>query len=84
MQGHTIARMRTLDEAYAALLSIDPQTSVSKNFIRKLALTNKIPVVMAGRKRLLNFDALLDYLNSGCIATDSAPVAHGAIRRAGQ
>ena len=58
-----VARMRTLDEAYTALKQLDPNTAVSKYFIRRLALSGKIPTVMCGRKRLLNFDGLLAYLN---------------------
>ena len=58
-----VARMRTLDEAYTELKQLDPNTAVSKYFIRRLALSGKIPTVMCGRKRLLNFDGLLAYLN---------------------
>lgn len=56
-------RMRTLDECYNELVALDPHTSVSKHFIRQLAISKKIPCIMAGRKRLINFDKLLDYLN---------------------
>ena len=58
-----LSRMRTLDEAYTELKQLDPNTAVSKYFIRRLALSGKIPTVMCGRKRLLNFDGLLAYLN---------------------
>jgi excisionase family DNA binding protein len=59
----TLARMRTIDEAYSELKQLDPNTAVSKYFIRRLALSGKIPTMMCGRKRLLNFDGLLAYLN---------------------
>ena len=57
-----VARMRTVDEAYALLKELDPETSVSKNFIRRLALMGKIPVLNIGRRRLINFDLMLEYL----------------------
>ena len=60
----SFARMRTLDEAYRELKQLDSGTAVSKYFIRQLALSGKIPTVMCGRKRLINFDGLLDYLNA--------------------
>jgi excisionase family DNA binding protein len=55
--------MRTLDECYNELKALDPNTAVSKYFIRQLAISGKIPCIRAGRKRLINFDKLLDYLN---------------------
>ena len=59
----TPSRMRTLDECYNELKAIDPNTSVSKYFIRRLAVSGTIPCIMAGRKRLINFDKLLSYLS---------------------
>ncbi len=59
----TQPRMRTLDECYNELVAIDPNTAVSKYFIRRLAMSGTVPCIMAGRKRLINFDKLLAYLN---------------------
>ena len=64
----TLARMRTLDEAYNELKQLDGKTAVSKYFIRQLALSGKIPTVMCGRKRLINLDGLIAYLNDGVAA----------------
>lgn len=57
------SRMRTLDECYSELKALDPDTAVSKYFIRQLAISGKIPCIQAGRKRLINFDKLLSYLS---------------------
>lgn len=59
-----MVRMRLLDEAAQEIKKMDSDTAVTKNFIRGLALEGKIPCVMAGRKRLINFDALLTYLQN--------------------
>lgn len=59
----TQPRMRTLDECYKELKAVDPNTSVSKYFVRQLALSGKIPCIKAGRKRLINFDKLLVFLS---------------------
>ena len=59
-----LIRMRTLEECYEEIKKLDPNTCITKYFIRQLALNNKIPVIMAGRKRLINFDALLEYLEN--------------------
>lgn len=58
-----IPRMRLLREAAEEIKSVDPGTAVTPYFIRQLALEGKIKSVMAGRKRLINLDDLLRYLN---------------------
>lgn len=57
-----IPRMRTVKEAIEELKAIDPNTAVHEYFLRGLAKQNAIPVVWAGRKMLINFDKLLEYL----------------------
>ena len=63
--------MRTLDEAYNELKQLDGNTAVSKYFIRQLALSGKIPTVMCGRKRLINLDGLIAYLNDSAAAVNN-------------
>ncbi len=58
-----IPRMRLLKDAAAEVKKLDPRTAVTPYFIRKLAIEGKVKSTMAGRKRLINFDDLLDYLN---------------------
>lgn len=58
-----LARMRTLDECTKSIKEIDPNTAVTKNYIRTLALSGKIPTVMCGRKRLINLDGLIEFLS---------------------
>jgi len=41
------------------------KTGLAAHFIRQLVLQNKIVYVSAGRKYLLNYEKLLDYLNTG-------------------
>lgn len=77
-----LARMRTLDEAYAEIKRIDTETAISKYYIRTLALSGAIPVVMCGRKRLINLDALIEYLNTRPAAADTV-ISYSSIRRVG-
>lgn len=55
-------RMRTVHEAAQELRALDPDTAVSEYHIRQLALRGTLPIVRAGRKKLLNLDLLLEYL----------------------
>jgi excisionase family DNA binding protein len=75
-----LARMRLLDECYAEIKALDPNTSISKHYIRQLAISGKIPVVMAGRKRLINLDGLIEYLSSPHNAAASSPIPINGIR----
>lgn len=66
MSGYNtrLPRMRTLDECYRELKELDPNTAVSKYFVRRLALSGAIPTVKCGCKRLINLDGLIEYLQS--------------------
>ena len=55
-------RMRFPAQALEELRREDPGTQVTLNFISRLAASGKIPYVLIGRRRLLNYDALLEYL----------------------
>ncbi len=57
-------KIRTLDECYRELKQLDPNTAVSKYFVRRLALSGEIPTVKCGCKRLINLDGLIEYLQS--------------------
>lgn len=57
-----IPRMRTVHEAAQELKTMDKNTAVTEYHIRQLALSGVLPRVQAGRKLLINFDLLLEYL----------------------
>ena len=57
-----IPRMRTVAEAAKELKAMDEHTAVTEYHIRQLALSGVLPRVKAGRKMLINFDLLLEYL----------------------
>lgn len=61
-----VVRMRFPQQALDELRQSDPNTPVSLSFIRRLVRTGAIPSVAvgAGKRRLLNFDALVDYLEN--------------------
>lgn len=59
-----IPRMRTVHEAAQELKAIDEHSSVTEYHIRQLALSGILPRVQAGRKLLINFDTLIEYLHN--------------------
>lgn len=75
-----LPRMRLVDQAYEELKQLDPNTAISKNFIRKLAKSGKIHTVQVGRRTLLSFDSLLEYLETLNGQQDETPASYGEIR----
>lgn len=75
-----LARMRTLDECFAEIKAMDENTAISKYYIRRLALSGKIPVVMCGRKRLINLDGLINYLSCSGTAENNSAAENNRIR----
>lgn len=61
-----IPRMRTVGEAALELKKLDPNTAVTEYHIRRLVKSGKLPRLKAGKKYLINLDALLDYLAQPC------------------
>ena len=58
-----LPRMRTVHEAAEELRRMDAGTAVTEYHIRQLAINNMIPRVKAGKKYLINLDALIEYLS---------------------
>lgn len=76
-----LARMRTLDECYKEIKQMDESTAISKYYIRQLAISGKIPVVMCGKKRLINLDGLIDYLLGTYNAAAANVIPYGYTNR---
>lgn len=57
-----IPRMRTAPGALEIIKAQDPETAVTEHYIRRLIRTGAIPHVDVGRKKLVNVDQLLRYL----------------------
>jgi len=63
--------MRLIGKAYKEILDSDPDTALKLCALRRLVNEGTIPSVKIGRKILLNFDSLLEYL-SPSLQTQSA------------
>lgn len=56
-------RMRTLPKAYAEIIKLDPETSLSMRALRRLVSDGQIPTVKVANKVLINFDLLIQWLS---------------------
>lgn len=69
-----MVRMRFASQALEELKREDPDTPITLNYIRTLARKGLVPCVEIGRRRLINYDALLEYLaNPVSGKTEAAP-----------
>ena len=73
-----MVRMRVPAQALEELRKDDPGTPVTLNMIRTLIRRGTIPSVQVGRGRLINYDALLHYLEH---PTEIKPEQANGIRR---
>lgn len=58
------ARMRTINGLYNQIHTMDPESQVSKHFLRQLIITGKVKSVKSGSKYLADLDHVLEYLTN--------------------
>ena len=58
-----IPRMRTIDNAYAEIKALDPQTDFTKRALRRMIASKEIPTTKIGNKNLINLDLLIAKLS---------------------
>jgi excisionase family DNA binding protein len=75
-----LPRMRTAPAYVAECKAEDPQTPVNVHYVRQLIALGVIPYVKAGKKFLINADAVDAYLASGQPGIDEKQ-EYGKIRR---
>ena len=66
--------MRTLDSAHKQLIAWDPQTSISKRFIRQAYLTGAIPHMKIGNRVLINMEDLTEYIKCSITTTSNEEI----------
>lgn len=74
-----MARMRYAAQALELIRKEDPETQLTLNHLRALAASGKIPVHRVGNRRLINVDALIEYLESPDKHKETSQI--GVIRR---
>ncbi|MBD9050100.1 MAG: hypothetical protein EGR41_02290 [Ruminococcus sp.] len=57
--------MRLIKDAFEQLKKEDPETDITIYALRTIVKSGVVPTVRLGRKLLINYDSLLDYLSFG-------------------
>ena len=55
-------RIRTVDKAYEEIKRIDPDTCISKSYIRQIVMSGDIKSKRSGNRYLFDLDELEEYL----------------------
>jgi len=63
-----LKRLRTIDQAYRELKALDPDTAISKHYIRSIVLTGQLPHLQVESKRLIDLDDLMAYIEKSMTA----------------
>ena len=73
--------MRTLSQATAWAKETDPETALTFSALRRLVLSEQIPCVRVGTKKLVSLEDLEEFLERGTVTPSHAV---GAIRAVGE
>lgn len=57
-------RIRTIDTAYEEIRKNDPDTAISRNYIRQIVRDGTIPSIRQGSKYLVSMQVLEEYIKS--------------------
>jgi excisionase family DNA binding protein len=71
-------RMRLINDAYKEIKAADPETAITKNYIRRLIVSGVVPSTRCGTKYLVNMDTLESYLSNP--DREVTPINYGKIR----
>lgn len=77
----TLARIRTAEEAFAEIKKEDPGTSITLSYVRRIIREEKVPVLVNGRKKLVNVDDVIAFLNNGGVPIERTHAEVQKIRR---
>jgi len=69
-------RIRTIDEACAEIKAMDTQSAFSPHRLRCMIKSGEFPAHRAGRRYLVNLDALLEYLANPLAVQPEAKTAY--------
>lgn len=58
-------RLRTVEQAYQDIKTVDANSSVTRSYIRSLVNNNVVPARKTGKKLLIDMDKLEYYLEYG-------------------
>lgn len=74
-------KIRTINEAYEGLKNTDPETAMTLSGLRRLVATGKIPSIRIGRRILIDYGNVLDYLKNPPVDSNVHDDDYGMVRK---
>ena len=74
-----MARMRIIADIYKQIKADDPDSNITLSALRRLICQGVVPTVNVGRKKLIDYDLLIDYLSNPTV--EPKQLQPGQIRR---
>lgn len=59
-----MTKMRLISETFEEIKKEDPNTALTLNGLRRLVKSGKVASVKIGRKSLINYDSVVEYLSN--------------------
>lgn len=56
-----MARIRTIEKAFEEIKRLDPETCITRNFIKNLIINGDIPYRKTGNRFLIDVDNVINY-----------------------
>lgn len=60
-EGDIVPRIRTIEKAYEEIKRLDPETCITRNFIKNLIINGDIPYRKTGNRFLIDVDNVINY-----------------------
>lgn len=63
MNNSVLPKLRTVNQLYDDIHDIDPNSPVSKNFIKKIIIENNVSYISVGVKKMYDENIIFEYIS---------------------
>ena len=64
MENDSLPKLRTVNQLYDDIHTSDPESPISKNFIKKTILKNNIPFIAVGVKKMYDEEVVFEHIKN--------------------
>lgn len=69
MEKRELPKLRTTNQLYEDIHTSDPESPISKSFIKRIIVQNKIPFIAVGVKKMYDEEVVFEHIRNA-FATD--------------
>lgn len=64
MEKSLLPKLRTVNQLYEDIHTSDPNSPISKNFIKKIIIQDKIPFIAVGVKKMYDENVVFEHISN--------------------